>query len=96
MYLVSYRFNGDPDKLLAAYDRLMAGFPADAILLHAAVAADDGVLVVDACPSKADFEAFSTSTEFTAAIEQAGLPQPIIERHGHVHAARTANDVLVA
>ena len=96
MYLGSYRFHGDPDELVAAYDRLMAAFPTDSLIFHASVTVDEGLLVIDACPSKADFDAFSTSADFGAAVEQAGLPRPVVEPFGAVHQhARTSRDVLV-
>jgi hypothetical protein len=96
MYLASYRFDGRPDELAAAYDRLMTVIPADDVLFHTAVTVDGGLLVIDACPTKEDFAAFSTSSEFAAAVEQAGLPHPIIEPLGPVHAVRVAHDLPVA
>lgn len=96
MYLGSYTFTGDPAALTDGYDKLRAGFPPDAILFHAAVVVDNGLLVIDACPSKADFEAFSTSPEFAAALDAAGLPRPVVAQYGEVHATVARQDALVA
>lgn len=82
MYLAAYHFEGDIDALLAAYHRMMAGFPADAISLHVAVRGREGLTVYDACPDEATFRAFSTSPEFRESLTAAGLPAPHIEPLG--------------
>jgi hypothetical protein len=53
--------------------------------LHVCIQREDGVTVYDSCPSHADFVAFSTSTEFAAAVAAAGLPAPRIEALGEVY-----------
>jgi len=87
MHLATYRFDGDPDELLAGYDRMFAGFPVDALLVHLCVRRDDGITIIDTCPSAADFRSFSTSAEFHAALDAAGLPEPQIDDMGPVHNA---------
>ena len=96
MHLTAYHFDGDPDALKSGYDELTASFPPDAVLLNLCVVTSDGLTVIDACPTKADFEAFSTSVEFRDALVAAGLPTPRIEplgpvlaRHGTALAAPT-------
>ena len=89
MHLATYRIDGDPDDLLARYDRMLAGFPADELLVHVCVRRDNGITIIDTCPTEADFRAFSTSAEFRGALEAVGLPQPTIESVGAVHFART-------
>ena len=89
MYLGTYTFNGDPDELLARYDRMMAGFPQESLLVHLCVRGADGITVIDTCPSEPEFRAFSTSPEFHAALGAVGLPEPAINRIGEVHFART-------
>ncbi len=96
MYLATYRFDGDPDALIEGYDRLMRTFPVDAILFHAAVVVEGGLLVVDACPSEAELNAFSTSPGFAAALAEAGLPDPVVEPLGAVYAARAADAPFAA
>ncbi len=88
MFLGSYEFDGDPAELLPAYDRLMASFPPDALLLHTCTARTDGITIFDACPTEAVFRSFSTGPEFTAALDAAGLPPARIVHHGEVHVAR--------
>ncbi len=89
MHLGSYRLDGDPDRLLAGYDQMLASFPTDALLVHVCVRRDDGITIFDACPNEAEFQRFSTSPEFHAALAAAGLPDPVIEHIGDVHVALT-------
>jgi hypothetical protein len=94
MFLSSYEFTGDPDELLAGYSKLMASFPLEAIIFHVCVRADDGIRIIDGCPTRADFVAFSTSPTFVTALDAAGLPRPTIVELGTVQAARTRDGVL--
>ena len=89
MYLGTYRFTGDPDELLVGYDRMMASFPPELLLVHLCVRGVDGITIIDTCPDEATFRSFSTSAEFRGALEAAGLPEPVIDRVGDVHVART-------
>jgi hypothetical protein len=89
MYMGSYRFDGEPDRLLAAYDRLMDSFPPDALLVHVCVRRTDGITIFDSCPSAADFRSFSTSPEFKGALAAAGLPDPVVDQIGELHLAHT-------
>lgn len=84
MYLTAYRFAGDPAELLRGHDRLLAAIPAENVDLHLVVVGDAGITVLDACPSRAVFEEFSTSPGFRAALADAGLPAPRIEPLGDV------------
>jgi hypothetical protein len=89
MHLATYTIDGDPDDLVERYDRMLAGFPQDALLVHLCVRRADGITIIDTCPSFADFQSFSTSPEFKGALDAVGLPAPTIESVGEVHFART-------
>jgi hypothetical protein len=89
MYLGTYRFTGDPDDLVARYDRLMANFPEESLLVHLCVRGNDGITIIDTCPDEANFRSFSTSAEFRSALGAVGLPEPVVDRIGDVHRART-------
>ena len=89
MHLATYRLDGDPDDLLARYDRMLAGFPESELLVHVCVRRADGITIIDTCPTAADFRAFSTSAEFKGALDAVGLPTPVVESVGDVHFART-------
>jgi hypothetical protein len=88
MFIGSYDIDGDPKALLAAYDRLVAGIPPEAVDLHMCVTHAHGITVYDACPSQSDFQAFSASAEFAAALAGAGLPAPRVTELGEVYRAR--------
>jgi hypothetical protein len=94
MHLGIYRFRGNPDELLAAYDRLMAGVGDDAIHLHACAVEPNGITLYDACPTREAFERFSTSAEFRAGIAAVGLPEPEIEDYP-LHAARARGGLVL-
>ena len=79
MYLGIYDFDGDPDELLAGYDRMMGSFPGSMIIFHACVVRDGGITIYDACPTQEAFERFSTGVTFEQALAAAGLPRPSIE-----------------
>lgn len=84
MFLGAYDFDGVVDDLLPAYERLRSGYPEDALLLHVCVERPGGITVYDACPSREVFESFSTSAEFQAAVQAAGLPLPRVSPVGEV------------
>jgi hypothetical protein len=79
MHLGIYRFAGDPDKLLPAYDRMMASMPPGAVVFHACTVERRGITIYDACPTREAFERFSTGADFHAALTSVGLPAPTIE-----------------
>jgi hypothetical protein len=88
MFIGTYRFFGDPIELAAAYDRLMAKFPDDQLLVHICVTTDDGLVVYDTCPSQSDFHAFSTDPQVLAVMSEAGLPSPQVDEVGEIHTAK--------
>ena len=79
-------FRGDPDELLARYDAMVAEIPPGNMRLHLCLRSDDGIVVVDTCPSRAAFEAFFNDGPFRSLLTRHGLPQPEVEDHP-VHAA---------
>jgi hypothetical protein len=94
MFLSSYTFTGPAQELVAKYHAMLEQLPADAIDLNLCVATDSGITVYDACPSRADFEAFSTGEDFAAGLRNAGLPAPTITPLGEVHHAIVKQGVL--
>lgn len=96
MYLAAYHFTGDPAALLAAHDRFLAADARESVDLHVCVAEDGGILVLDACPSRAAFEGFGDSQEFRSALSAAGLPQPRVEGLGEVHCVHPTSTVVAS
>ena len=87
MYASIWRFAGDPDELVRRYDAMAAEIPPANMRLHLCLRADDGIVLVDTCPSRKVFEAFSTGDEFRGLRERHGLPDPERLEGFHVHAA---------
>ena len=90
MFLGKYDYEGDPVELLAAYDRVMAGMPADSLIFHICIQRDGGITVYDACPSAEVFASFSSSPEVLGAMTAAGLPTPVVTQLGESHRAMAA------
>ena len=93
MHLGIYHFDGDPDELMAAYERLSASISADGSALHVCTRRDGGITIYDTCPSQDVFERFSASDAFQGALAAAGLPAPRIEGEA-VHDARVRGSRL--
>jgi hypothetical protein len=93
MFLGAFHFDGDLDDALPAYKRLMATCPPDSLLLHMSIERENGLTVYDACPSRADFDGFTSGEDFRAALAAAGLPFPRIEPLGEVHDVRFARTI---
>jgi hypothetical protein len=74
MYASIWKFEGDPDRLAAAYAALMEELPAPELQL--ALRAPDGLVVVDTCPSRDAFVAFTSDPWVHAALERHGLGLP--------------------
>ena len=93
LYLGAVHFDGDPGELLPAYHRLLERFGIDALDVHLCITRDGGLTVLDACPTKAIHEEFTTSDAFRDAIAVAGLPAPRIEGLGDVQVAHLRHEV---
>jgi hypothetical protein len=76
MHASIWRFRGDPDELAARYDAMVAEIPAASMRLHLCLRADDGLLLVDTCPSREVYEEFAASEGFRALRGKHGLPEP--------------------
>ena len=76
MHASIWRFRGDPDELLRAYGAMIAEIPAESMRLHLCLRANDGIVLVDTCPSKEVFDAFFAGEGFRALRGRHGLPGP--------------------
>ena len=94
MHASIWKFTGDPDDLTSGYDTLIAEMPSDQFIVNMCLRAEDGILIVDTCPDRAAFEAFSTSEEFRAARARHGLPDPTEILDYPVHAAIACGAML--
>jgi hypothetical protein len=79
MHASIQRFKGDPDALLTSYDALLGDFPVGDFWAQLCLRADDGIIVIDTCPTKQIFDAFVSGEQFRAALARHGLPEPEVE-----------------
>jgi hypothetical protein len=88
--LVLFRWEGDPDEHLGAYDREFENpIPREQPQRnsHTCVRADDGVVIVDVWHSREDFQKMANDPEFQKNLEAAGWPtKPRVEVY-EVHAS---------
>jgi hypothetical protein len=87
MHASIWKFNGDTEELGQGYDALMGELLGPNVQLHLCLRADDGILVVDTCPSREVFEGFSQSDEFRGLLARHGLAGPQRLDDFPVHAA---------
>jgi hypothetical protein len=87
MHASIWRFAGDPDELVRRYDAMIAEIPPANMRLHICLRADDGIVLVDTCPSREAFEAFAAGDAFRGLRERYGLPDPTQLEDFPVHAA---------
>ena len=90
MHASIWKFRGDPEQLLRAYDAMVAEIPSANMKLHVCLRAPDGVVLVDTCPTKEVFEAFIASDAVRMLREKHGLPEPERIDDFPVHAAFVA------
>ena len=87
MYLGAAYFDGDPDELLPAYQRMLEKFGLETLDVHLCITRDGGLTVFDACPTKQIYEEFTRSETFLGAIAEAGLPAPRVSGLGDIQVA---------
>ena len=88
--LVLFRWEGDPDALLAAYDReLEHPVPREQPrrISHTCARADDGMVIVDVWESAQDFWKMMDDPEFQKNLEAAGVEVPQLVEVYEVHAS---------
>jgi hypothetical protein len=87
MHASIWRFRGDPHELVRRYDAMLAEIPRGNMRLHLCLRADDGIVLVDTCPSREVYEAFAAGARFHALRGRHGLPDPVRIEDFPVHAA---------
>jgi hypothetical protein len=86
MHASIWRFRGDPDELLPAYESMLAEIPASNMRLHLCLRAPDGIVLVDTWPSREAFEGFVNGL-FAEVRRRHGLPESERIEDFPVHAA---------
>jgi hypothetical protein len=89
--LVLFRWEGDPDEHLGAYDREFENLvPREQPqrISHTCARADDGVVIVDVWHSREGFQKMMEDPEFQKNLQAAGWPsQPQLVEVYEVHAS---------
>jgi hypothetical protein len=93
MYASIWWLEGDPGELAHRYDAMLGDIPQANMRLHLCLRADDGIVVVDTCPSHEAFDAFWNGP-FRVLRERHGLPEPRRLDGFPVHAAFAAGERL--
>jgi len=93
LYLGAVFFDGDPDELLPAYQRMLEKFGLETLDVHLCITRDGGLTVFDACPTKQIYEEFTRSETFLGAIADAGLPVPRVSGLGDIQVAHVRQTV---
>jgi hypothetical protein len=87
--LALLRHEGDPDELLAAYDRELAHpVPREQPrrISHTCARADRGMVIVDVWESAEDLQKMMYDPEFQKNLEASGTPDPQLVEVYEVHA----------
>jgi hypothetical protein len=87
MHASIWTFKGDPDRLQAGYDAMVAEIPIENMQLQVCLRAPDGIVLVDTCPSREGFEGFAKGEAFAELRRRHGLPEPEQLDDYPVHAA---------
>lgn len=87
MHASIWKFRGDPDRLLAAYEAMLEEIGAASMRLHLCLRAPDGIVLVDTCPNEEAYRSFSLGEGFASVRERHGLPDPVELEDHPVHAA---------
>ena len=87
--LAVFRWKGDPDALLAAYDReLQHAVPRDQPrrIAHICAQGENEVVIVDLWETEEDLRSMQENPEFLRNLEAAGFPSDPTETIYQVHA----------
>lgn len=86
MHASIWHLEGDPDDLIRRYDAILADIPRASMRLHLCLRAPDGIVVIDTCPSREDFEGFAAGP-FRELRRRHGMPEPRAVEDHPVHIA---------
>lgn len=76
MHASIWTFRGDPEELLRSYDAMLAEIPRANRRLHLCLRAREGMIFVDTCPTKENFEAFARGDTFRLLRAGPACPNP--------------------
>lgn len=86
MHASTWHFAGDPDDLLVRYGAMVDEIPDEQFVLHVCLRTDDGILIVDTCPSEATYRSFVASDWFNDLLARHGMGRPELRDYPVVRA----------
>ena len=92
MNLHEYRVTGDPTTLLAIWDRETAAFE-DELVVNLVTVRPDGITIIDACPTEADFQGWINGDDW-ARLKAALGGQVEVTALGDLHAGVVRDGTL--
>jgi hypothetical protein len=93
MHASIWRFRGDPESLLRAYDAMLRDIDPTVMRFHACLRAPEGIVIVDTCPSAEVFAGFAAGT-FPELCRRHGLPGAESVEDFPVHRALAGGETL--
>jgi hypothetical protein len=93
MNINEYTFTGDPQALLAAWERATAGFGKEEYVLNVVSVREDGITVLDVCPTEEDFQGWINGDDWRRIKAELG-GEVVVTRLGEVRAAVAQEGVL--
>ena len=76
MHCSVWTYHGDPDALAEKYEAMLAEIPVEAMQFAMCAKTDDGIVIIDTCPSKEVFDEFAASEGLQALLARHGLDEP--------------------
>ena len=93
MNLNQYTIKGDPEKLLAAWEKATAGFGKDEYVLHLVASDADGLTILDVCPTEADFQGWINGDDWRRIKAELG-GDVVVTRLGELRSAVARDSVV--
>jgi hypothetical protein len=93
MNLNQYTVTGDPQELLATWNRTVAAVGKDAFFLSIVTTSDNGIIILDVCPTEADFQGWINGEDWARIKADLG-GDVVITRLGEITSA-FARDTVV-
>ena len=93
MNLNEYTIEGDPEKLLATWQRATAGFDKGEYFFNVVAASDRGITILDVCPTEADFQGWINGDDWRRIKAELG-GDVVVTRLGELRSAVARDSVV--
>ena len=93
MNLNQYDVKGDPARLLAVWERTVAELGKEELVLNVVTERPDGITILDACPTEADFQGWIDGDDWRRIKAELG-GDVVVTRLGEVRSAIAQSGVV--